>query len=489
MAGYGAIVIRGASDLPVYVSIHGEKVRFHDATTLWGMGSAFTAGRIIRENETGAGLRTIMRIGKAGENLVTYSAVTCETYRHFGRLGLGAVFGSKKLKALVVAGKRSLPVADRKLYRRLYDRIYDEATNSAVMKKYHDLGTAENVAPLNAMSGLPTRNLTASRFEHAQSISGEAMAENYLGRRIACSHCPVACIHIAALREPCEDEPYFYKTSMISYDYETLYALGSMLGIGDPEGYLRLVDTIEHSALDAMTAGVALAWATEAFEKKLISTAETDGLTLAWGDADTYCEAARRIVSQPTEFYRLLARGVDAAAEKYGGTDFALTYGRNEMPGYHTGPASHLGFLVGTRHSHLDNAGYSLDQKVLVKGLLPPAETARKIVNEEVRRQILSSLVMCFFARGIYDDDLVRDCLASVGIDRDAEALETIGRRIYAEKYAYKFREGFSLDRLHIPKRILETVSPVKDWDEAYLRATIAEVGKLIDEASATTKA
>ena len=242
MAGYGAIVIRGRSVLPVYLSIHDGEVEFRDARTLWGMSSTFTVGRIIRENESGAGLRTIMRIGRAGENLVTYATVTTESYRHFGRLGLGAVFGSKNLKAVVVAGKGSFPVADAREHKRLYKEIYRTAVESPVMRKYHDLGTASNILPLNELGGMPTRNLQAGCFEQAESISGENLAQRFLGRRLACAHCPVACIHIAALREPYEDEPYFYKTSMISYDYEPLYAVGAMLGIGEPEAFLRLMD-------------------------------------------------------------------------------------------------------------------------------------------------------------------------------------------------------------------------------------------------------
>jgi len=107
MAGYGAIVIKGKSDIPVYLSISNKGLEFRNASTLWGMQSSFTVGRIIRENEKGAGHRTIMRIGGAGENLVNYACVATETYRHFGRMGLGAVFGSKKLKAIVISGKRS----------------------------------------------------------------------------------------------------------------------------------------------------------------------------------------------------------------------------------------------------------------------------------------------------------------------------------------------------------------------------------------------
>ena len=107
------------------------------------------------------------------------------------------------------------------------------------MKKYHELGTAINVVPLNTIGGLPTRNLQSGRFEGAEAISGEHLAEEYLGRRVACAHCPVACVHLAALRQPYPNDPYFYKTSMVSYDHEPIFATGSLLGISDVPGMLR----------------------------------------------------------------------------------------------------------------------------------------------------------------------------------------------------------------------------------------------------------
>jgi len=473
MAGFGAIVIRGASQLPLTLSVHGRQVSFRDASTLWGMGSSFTAGRVLRGSEAGAGLRTIMRIGRAGERLVSYASVTTETYRHFGRLGLGAVFGSKRLKALVISGKRSLPIGDAKLYRKVYDEVYQAAVDSPVMKKYHDLGSAENIAPLNALGGLPTRNLTQAQFDRAETISGEHFAEHYLGRRIACSHCPVACIHIAALREPYADEPYFYKTSMIGYDYEPIYAVGSMLGISSPEKILKLVDRIEALGLDVMTTGVVLAWATEAQQNGLISDRQTDGLALRWDDADAYTAAIDKIVQQPNDFYRALARGVDHAAGIYGGQDYALAFGGNEMPGYHTGPATHLGVLMGARHSHLDNAGYSVDQKTLVKRGLSPEELVQALLAEERWRQVLSSLVVCFFARGIYVPDVVARALQAAGFSLSAEDLSAVGETIHRNKYQFKLREGFSPEDLRLPKRIFQTPALVRDWDEQYLRAAL----------------
>jgi aldehyde:ferredoxin oxidoreductase len=475
MAGYGALVIHGASSKPVYIVVDGQTVHFRDAAALWGLRNSATVGAVIRQREKGAGVRSIMRIGRAGECGVTYASVITETFRHFGRLGLGAVFGAKMLKAVVVAGQRELPVADHKAYRAAYDAIYKAATESPLMKKYHELGTAMNVQPLNASGGLPTRNLQAGRFEEAEAISGEALAGGYLGRRVACAHCPVACIHLAALRIPYPHDPYFYKTVMIGYDHEPVFAMGSLLGIGDASGMLRLLDEAEVHGLDVMSAGVALAWATEMLEKGLITTADTDGLALRFGDAEAYIAALGRIVRQPTDFYRALARGVQHAASVYGGAEFALAFGGNEMPGYHTGPACHLGYLTGARHSHLDSAGYSIDQHAAAKGeTLTPAGVAAALLKEERWRQVLASLVVCFFARGVYDRETVRRALAAAGFERTDEELDRLGADTLARKYAFKRREGFDPAAMPIPRRIIETPSPAGPFDEAFLRDSIA---------------
>jgi len=475
MAGYGAIVLRGASPTPVYLVVEGDQVHFRDGSALWGIRSSYTVGSVLRERESGSGMRTIMRIGRAGERRVTYACVITETYRHFGRLGLGAVFGSKRLKGLVVSGRRSLSVGDPRAYRDAYDAVFQAATDSPLMQKYHDLGTAMNVLPLDAIGGLPTRNLQAGRFEGAEAISGERLAEQYLGRRLACAHCPVACIHLAALRIPHPKEPYFYKTSMLGYDHEPIYAMGSMLGGSDVSGMFQLMDEAEVQGLDVMSTGVALGWTTEALERGVISTEETDGLALTWGDYPTYVEAVRRIVSQPNDFYQALARGVEHAASIYGGADFALAFGGNEMPGYHTGPVCHLTYLTGSRHSHLDSAGYSLDQKAGARGEpLTPEGVAEALLKEERWRQVLASLVVCFFARGVYTPETVLRALAVTSSEHTAEDLVRLGTETLRRKYAFKMREGFDPAALRIPRRILETPSPLGLLEEEFLRQCIA---------------
>ncbi len=455
MAGYGAIVIKGKSSRPCYVAIHSNKVFFRDASTLWGLKAGVSAARLIRAKEPGAGLRTIIRIGPAGEKLITYSSVTLETYRHFGRLGLGAIFGSKNLKAIVISGQRDFPVSDFKTYKEVYTELIKEITESPKMKKYHELGTPANVLPLSLVKGLPIKNLTTNELEKVEEISGENLAEKYLARRVACTHCPVACIHLAAIREPYEDEPYFYKTTYVSYDYELIYALGSMLGISDSYKVLKLIQTVEDYGLDAISTGVILAWCTEAFEKKIITEVNTAGLIPKWGEAEVYIEMIKKIVEAPNEFYKDLCRGLHFVVEKYGGKEFALIFGKNEMAGYHTGIAGYAGFLLGARHSHLDNAGYSLDQSCW-KNQLSVEEIAERLLKEELWRQILSSLVVCFFAREIYRIDKVLKCLNIAGYNLNEEKLWDMAEKIYTSKYEFKIKSGFDMENLAIPNRIFE---------------------------------
>ena len=190
---------------------------------------------------------------------------------------------------------------------------------------------------------------------------------------------------------------------------------------------------------------------------------------------------ARRIARRAGEFYDHLARGVEAAAARYGGEEFALAFGGNEMAGYHTGPGTYLTYLMGARHSHLDSAGYALDQADLREGKeRSPEELARALFAEEARRQILSSLVVCFFARGLYDLGTISRCLAVLGEDWDEGVLRSLGEGILRRKYAFKLREGFDPGKLRIPARIAETPAPSGTIDPGYLRAAIASLGKLL---------
>lgn len=481
MAGYGAIVIKGKSELPVYLTITKGKVEFKNATTLWGMKDGSIAARVMRQTEGGEGLRAIFRIGLAGENMSTFANVTTETYRHFGRMGLGAIFGSKMLKGIVISGKQEIEVTNKREYRNLYDEIYTTATESPVMKKYHDVGTAINIKSLNSMKALPVKNLQMSSSDEIEQVTGEEIAKNHLARRIGCAHCPVACIHLAYLREAYDDDPYFYKTTPVCYDFELIYSLGTMVGIKEAKALLKLIDVVEQVGVDAMSMGVVLSWITEMLEKNKITQEDVNKIPVAWGNEIAYIELVKNIAKPSTDFLKACAKGVSYASSIYGGKEFAMSFGKNEMAGYHTGPAGYLGFLLGARHSHLDNGGYSIDQKEMVKTELTPQNVVDKLLDEEAIRQILSSIAVCFFARGIYNLKLVSDAIKLLGFDLDENQLHEIGRQIHLNKYKFKMREGFRINKLEVPERIYETADPTGKITKDFIKTGLDYAQSLIN--------
>ncbi len=457
-AGHEAVVIRGCAEKPSYISIRDDDVSIKDASSIWGI-NALRTGVILRDAEAGVGRRSIIRIGPGGEAQLPFACVTVDTYRHFGRLGLGALFGSKNLKALVVSGTEDVSIPDPRRYRQVYNVLHRLVVKTDAMEKYHDLGTAININVLNQLKGLPTWNFQSSTFPHAEAISGENLADNYLIRKISCAHCPIGCIHIAMLKTSFAPHHEF-EVRRISYDFELIYSLGSNLGVTTPEGLLELIEACERLGIDAISAGVVLGWATEALNKGLITSEETLGLDLVWDDVHSYVEALERMVAMPNEFYSAMAKGVEYASGRYGGREFAMALGKNEVPGYHTGPGSIVGLTVGVRHSHLDNAGYSLDQKAIKEGL-DPEKMVDALIKEDDSRGVFNSLVGCLFARSVYTEERIVDALLSIGIEKSAEDLELLGTRIFMEKYRFKTREGFDLSNCRIPHRFYETASPL----------------------------
>jgi len=263
---------------------------------------------------------------------------------------------------------------------------------------------------------------------------------------------------------------------MISYDYEPIYAMGSMLGVSDSQGLLKLLDDADRLGVDVMSAGVVLAWTTEALEKGLIKLEDLAGVELKWGDHEAYRHALKMIIEQPNDLYRALAHGVEYSSSQYGGADFALAFGGNEMPGYHTGPAAYAGILMGSRHSHLDSSGYSIDLNS--KNHQSASEIADALIAEETWRQILSSAVICFFARGVYTQERIAQAFDIAGCDMRSEALLQIGSDTLRRKYAFKIREGLSPEKLRIPQRILETPSASGIISESLLRKIVSHMNR-----------
>lgn len=453
MSGFQAIIIRGKAKGPTYLTISHQGVKFKNAAALWGLTVSET-GSILRKLETGRGHRSCIRIGPAGEKGVLFANVNVDTYRHFGRLGLGALFGAKNLKALVVYGEREESIEDFASYNKIYKKIYNQTVTTDIMEKYHGLGTAINVNGLNNLNGLPTKNLQQSSFEHAEAISGENFAKHSLVRKMACAGCPVGCIHIGLHRR--EFGPgHDYESKNLSYDHELIFALGSFLGMSSQEKIYKLIDIVEELGMDAITTGVLLGWITEACEKGILDIDQL-GAQPKFDNTQGYLSIIKKIVQQPNDLYKTLALGTYVSARKYGGEEYALTLAKNEIAGYHTGYANILGQSLGARHSHLDNAGYSIDQKLKNK---PLAEKMEGLIKEEKWRNVLNCLTICLFAREIYQMDTVIAALNSIGISTTAEELEKLGNDIYQIKNSTRQKLGYNIENLEFPDRFFTTPS------------------------------
>jgi aldehyde:ferredoxin oxidoreductase len=460
-AGYDALVITGAAKRLVYLVIDGQRVEIRAADAMAGM-NVIETGRIIRDQIEGAGHRSIARIGPAGEARpgragIAYANLNVDTFRHFGRLGLGAVLGSKNLKAIAVIGQQQIDLPeDSRAYKKVYTEVYDRVLHTDAMAKYHELGTPANVLPLNELGALPTYNVRQGFFGRADEISGEAFAEEELITKRACAGCQIGCIHVALYRRPFAPG-WEYESTMVAYDHELIYAVGSLLGVGDRPDVLRLIEDIDKAGMDTISCGTALAWATEAMERGAVTPEQFDGIDLRWGDAERYAQGIAAIVRGESELGLWLGRGEVATARHFGGLEYVAAVGGQGIAGYWTGYGHVLGHLLGARHSHLDNAGYSIDQK-----LEPYTDEAivDRIIADEAERIVQTSIAICLFARGVYDLETISRALGSVGIERSADELRSMGQRLYWERVRLRERLGFQARAEDVPKRFYETPTP-----------------------------
>ena len=422
-ADLDALVIVGRAAATSFLDLGSHHFALRSAGFLAGM-DVQESGRLLRRMTPGSGHRTILRIGPAGENLLPMANVNVDTYRHFGRMGGGAALGAKRLKAVVIRGDADFSLPEGRAYNDLFSRVYESVTASGMMKKYHDLGTPANLEALDEIRSLPWRNLQATSDPAIEQISGQEFADRTLLRNSACSGCPVGCIHVGYVRERFMDEHRFLYRQ-VAYDYEPIFALGSMLGVTDTAAVLTLLDAAEQRGLDAMSAGVALAWAAEASERGILSTRETI-VPLTFGDSRGFLQAIHHLAGSANPFYASLGRGTLVAANEYGGADFACVLGQ-EMAGYATGETFFAAQSLGFRHSHLDTGAYSYDQK---NGNQDVAAAVRFLVDDEAGRVVLTSMVACLFARSVYTDEVLGECLASLGCARLAGDLDALGARV-----------------------------------------------------------
>ena len=463
-ADLDALVVTGRAARLTALCVGSRRVEVRDVEYLRGFDALHT-GRVLRKMFPGSGRRSIMRIGPAGENLAAYACINVDTYRHFGRLGGGTVMGAKNLKGICILGDRGFDLPEGKAYSKLYKHIFDQLTTTEMMAKYHGLGTAVNIKPLNELKSLPWKNLQQTSSPEAEKISGETFADDTLLRNAACAGCPVGCIHVGFVREQFQaNNQYLYR--QVGYDYEPIFSCGGMLEVTDAGQVLRILDVIEKVGLDNMSTGVALAWATEALDKGVLTEEQTE-VRFNWGDAETYMRGVELLASPPNDFYRLLSQGTMKCAREYGGEDFACVLGQ-EMAGYATGEVFFVSEALGFRHAHLDSGGYSWDQKHEEREVEPALNF---LIDDARDRIVLNSMVGCLFSRGVYKDELLGEALDALGYGELNGTLDDIGHRVQCARWRLRMDMGYDPDKVKIPKRYTEIVTWKGPLDVDYLNA------------------
>ena len=476
-ADLDALVITGRARVLSAVEIGSRSIHITDVSFMAGM-DAYATGKLLRRmSRGGSGHRSILRIGQSGEIGSAMACINADTYRHFGRLGGGTVLGAKNIKGIIIQGDGSFMLPDNTDYRKLFARVYEQVTATKMMQKYHNLGTPANLQSLDDLKSLPWRNLQqTSDPEGIKGVNGQRFADDALLRNGACSGCPVGCIHIGYVREKfSQDNRYLYR--QVAYDYEPVFACGTMLGVTNAFEVLNIMDEMEKVSLDSMSGGVALAWATEATEQGLISEKETL-VPLAFGNTESYRRAAHYLGTGATDFYRLLGQGTLRAAEVYGGAEFGCVLGQ-EMAGYATGELFFTAQSLGFRHSHLDTGGYSYDQKHAEKDVQASVDF---LINDEPGRCLLTSMVSCLFARSVYTEEVLGECLQAIGYPDVTDKLPEAGERIRRHRWRLRFATGFKPEEVPLPKRFYKVTTWKGPVDAEYLDALRTEYGRRLTE-------
>lgn len=440
-AGVDAVVLTGAAARWSVLVIDDGSVSFEDADDLLGL-SSWDAELALRER-LGPTYR-FFGIGPAGENLVRFATISGDN-RHAGRGGLGAVFGSKRLKGIAVRGTQGCPVADRDgvlaLARDLSARSLGAGT-----AKYRELGTIANVLVMNRLGALPTRNFQAGSFEGAEQVSGEAFQATEGAVRKHCAACTIGCEHVFRSKSG----------KSVRLEYEGVFALGPLCGIDDRETILEASALCDALGLDVISMGGTAAFAMECRERGLLPEGPT------FGDGPGLL-ALIDDVGHRRGLGDLLAEGSRLAARQVGGgaEHFACHVKGLELPGYEPRAlkAMALGLAVGTRGADHNRSGaYEEDFRAGSDRYAADASKGPAAAASEDRAALLDSLILCKFLRGVFTDleaEAAQMLRAVTGWDVDAAELRETARRIVTLKKLFNEREGWTRAEDTLPERFL----------------------------------
>ena len=424
-AGWDAIVVTGASAVPVYLFIKDDTVEIRDAAHLWGKEIMETEETL--KAEVGERLARVCEIGPGGERLVRYAGIVNDFKDIAGRAGLGAVMGSKKLKAIVVKGSHALPLHDAVKVKEIGRWVADTLQENHWA--FHNFGTGMGLDGYARVGGMAVRNYDGGPFEAAGEISAEALVEKgYRIKMEACWACSVRCKKVVKMEQPYQIDPKYGGP-----EYESIAALGAQCGIGDLALISKVNERCNALGIDTISFGATVAWAMDLRARGIKPDAAIDGEPLVFGNGKALL-AAVEAVCERRDLGDLLAEGSARAAEQLGGKELLTTVRGQELAMHDPRQRTEYGRQVRMSYATSPTGGDHMNSHL-------PSRSVKNTVG------------MCFFLR--YDDPKMVDIVNAVtgwGIDQDA--LLEIGERSLALARLFNLREGCDATDDRLPAKV-----------------------------------
>ena len=466
MTGFDGLIIHGRAAQPVYLYLYDNTCEIRDADHYWGKLSDEVQEGL--EQELDDKRIRVLQVGVAGENGVRFAAMVNQMRHFHGRGGLGAVMGSKNLKAIVVRGRERLTPADSEAAKSVlqwFRETYDHEGDNL-----HRYGTSGGLITLHLDGILPTHNFRDGAFESAKAVSGQTIADTILANRGTCYACAIACKREVSLPER-GVEPKFG-----GMEYEVIGAVGPLCGVGDLGAIAEASQWINRYVLDGISTGAVIAFAMECYEKGILTRADTGGLELTWGNAEAVLQLIHNIARREG-IGDLLAEGVKRAAAQLGpeAEQFALHGKGQELPMHEPRGKTGLSLayaLAPMGADHLESVhdplyeGFGEFHNFNLLGLLEPVDRldlgpkkVRAFYYTQLLRKMNDSIGMCHFldSPGAIDLDKLRDYLnAATGWNMSIFEMIKVAERTITMPRLFNLREGFTAAGDSLPARIFE---------------------------------
>jgi aldehyde:ferredoxin oxidoreductase len=459
-AGFDGLFIEGKAEKPTYITILDGEIKFHDASDLWGLTVFDLEDELLKRHKQEYPI-SICSIGPAGEKLAEIACIMNDKHRSAGRTGMGAVMGSKNLKAIVVGGKKRPETAIGDGFKEISQKMLQKMKDNGVTGEgLPALGTAVLVNVVNSTGSLPFKNWQEAYNEAVEPISGETLAEKYLIKPLPCWGCTIGCGRVVKVT----DGPYAIKYSE-GPEYETIWSFGNSCGVMDMAAVIKANHYCNEFGLDTISLGSTIACAMELAEKGYIPEEDLQGFVLKFGDASAMVDSVWRAAYQ-TGIGKWLAKGSYAMAEHYGHPELSMSVKKLEMPAYDARGIKGIGLNYATSNRggcHV--TGYTIAPEVVG---LPEQIDRLAYEGKEVWVKIfqdftaaVNSTVNCLFTTFALGAADFAELLAGVtGWEMDDAAFLKIGERIYnIERH---IMDLLGIEKLpdNLPKRLLETPIP-----------------------------